>query len=346
MPSFLPAVSCVGTTGNDVSISEGKSIANTALLNSSVRTNEKSRHARSTGLTLPRHVALPSALVSVHKDTMAARIGYFGKEGSFSHLAATRRFPKAALAECPTVEEAFSRLESGEFPQIVVPIENASSGMITNTADQLMRLARSGDAGALQIREALAMRVQLMLLARAGTKEVRKIYSHRAPFDHSRAWLRKNYPQAEQIIVESTSMAAALAAKEKGAAAIAGEQAVGQFGLKILSREVGAEVANQTTFVVVGAPLPRAAKPTHTSLVFELPHTAGSLVAVLQVLSKRQLNLTKILSRPIPGRFEEYRFMIEFLGAEPAPVVADALSRLRKITDFLSIIGSYPVRRI
>jgi prephenate dehydratase len=277
---------------------------------------------------------------------MAARIGYFGKQGSFSNLAATRRFPKAALAECPTVEEAFARLEGGEFPQIVVPIENASSGIITNTADQLMRLSKTDAAPCLLIREALAMRVQLMLLARAGTKEVRKIYSHRAPFDHSRAWLQQHYPQAQQIIVESTSAAALRAKNEPGTAAIAGEQAVAQFGLKILSREVGAEVANQTTFIVVGAPVLRAAKATHTSLVFELPHRAGSLVAVLQALSKRKLNLTKILSRPIPGRFEEYRFMIEFAGAAPAPVVVEALERLRKITDFLAVIGSYPVRKI
>jgi prephenate dehydratase len=275
-----------------------------------------------------------------------ALIGYFGRQGSFSNLAAARRFPQAMLAECPTVEESFARLESGEFPQIVVPIENASSGIITNTADQLMRLARTEAGPRLLIREALAMRVQLMLLARPGTREVRKIYSHRAPFDHSRAWLQKHFPQAEQIIVESTSEAAANAAKETGAAAIAGEQAATQFKLKILSREVGAEVANQTTFIIVGAAVPRAAKATHTSLVFELPHKAGSLVAVLQVLSKRRLNLTKILSRPIPGRFEEYRFMIEFAGAAPAPVVVEALARLRQITDFLAVIGTYPVRKI
>ncbi len=276
-----------------------------------------------------------------------AAIGYFGKEGSFTHVAALRRFPKATLAECPTVEEAFARLEAGEFPHIVVPIENASSGIITNTADQLMRLAiTEGEPAKLLIREALAMRVQLMLLARAGTKEVRKIYSHRAPFDHSRAWLAKHFPQAEQVIVESTSEAAALAAKEKGCAAIAGQQAVERHHLAILSREVGAEVANQTTFIVVGAPLARAAKATHTSLVFELPHKPGSLVAVLQVLSKRGLNLTKILSRPIPGRFEEYRFMIEFAGAEPTSAVVEALSRIRKITTFCGVIGAYPVRRI
>jgi chorismate mutase/prephenate dehydratase len=273
-------------------------------------------------------------------------IGYFGLSGSFSHVAAQRRFPKHDFLQCPTVEAAFAYLLDGEASHILVPIENASSGIITNTADQLMRLAKTEAAAGLQIREALVMRIELALMARADTKIVAKIYSHRAPFDHSRDWLGKHYPQAEQIIVESTSEAAALAAKEKGAAAIAGLQAVKENRLKIISREVGREVANQTTFIVVGPALVRAAKPTHTSLVFELPHTAGSLVAVLHVLSRRKLNLTKILSRPIPGRFEEYRFMIEFHGAAPAKPVVETLARIKKITDFFAIIGSYPVRRI
>jgi chorismate mutase / prephenate dehydratase len=229
---------------------------------------------------------------------------------------------------------------------ILVPIENASSGIITNTADQLMRLA-IGDADAeLLIREALVMRIKLALMSHADTKIITKIYSHRAPFDHSRDWLQKHYPQAEQVIVESTSEAAAFAAKEKGTAAIAGLQAVKENGLKIISKNVGSEVPNQTTFVIVGPALARSAKPTHTSLVFELPHKPGSLVAVLHVLSRRKLNLTKILSRPIPGRFEEYRFMIEFQGAVPKKEVVDALARIEKLTDFLAVIGSYPVRRI
>jgi chorismate mutase/prephenate dehydratase len=274
------------------------------------------------------------------------RLGYFGRAGSFSHVAAERRFPKGNLSECPTVEEAFARLQAGEFSHILVPIENASSGIITNTADQLMRLSKTDAGSALQIREALVMRVELALMARADTKLITKIYSHRAPFDHSRDWLAKHYPQAEQIIVESTSEAAALAAKEKGAAAIAGLQAVKENRLKIISKEVGSEVANQTTFIVVGPRLVSSAKPTHTSLVFELPHKAGSLVAVLNVLSRRKLNLTKILSRPIPGRFEEYRFMIEFQGAASTRKVAETLAWIKKITDFLAVIGSYPVRRI
>jgi chorismate mutase/prephenate dehydratase len=286
------------------------------------------------------------------RSVLPLRVGYFGRAGSFSHVAAERRFPQGNLGECPTVEEAFARLQAGEFSHILVPVENASSGIITNTADQLMRLAKTELGAALQIREALAMRVHLVLMARPGTKVVAKIYSHRAPFDHSRDWLRKHHPGAEQVIVDSTSEAAALAAQEKDSAAIAGEHAAPAHGLVILSPHVGSDVANQTTFIVVGAPLVRQAgpvhpaKPTHTSLVFELPHTAGSLVAVLQVLSRRKLNLTKILSRPIPGRFEEYRFMIEFHGAAPAKEVVDALARITKITTFLAVIGSYPVRKI
>jgi chorismate mutase/prephenate dehydratase len=244
------------------------------------------------------------------------------------------------------VEAAFVFLLEKEVSHILVPIENASSGIITNTADQLMRLAKSDAGAALLIREALVMRVELALMARPGTTTITKIYSHRAPFDHSRDWLAQHYPQAEQVIVESTSEAAALAAREKGTAAIAGTQAVEQNGLKIITKKVGSDVANQTTFIVIGPALARPAKPTHTSIVFELPHVPGSLVAVMQVLSRRSLNLTKILSRPIPGRFEEYRFMIEFHGAAPAPAVVDALARIRRLTTFLAVIGSYPVKRV
>jgi chorismate mutase/prephenate dehydratase len=273
-------------------------------------------------------------------------IGYFGRTGSFSHVAAQRRFPKEKLSECPTVEDAFARMQEGEFSHIVVPIENASSGTITNTADQLMRLARSDASHNLQIRDALAMRIELVLMARQDAAKIERIYSHHAPFDHSRHWLDEHYPQAERIPVASTSEGALRAVEDKGSAAIAGLHLLKETGLRVVSRKIGADVANQTTFVVVGPALARGPKPTHTSIVFELPHKPGSLVAVMNVLARRGLNLTKILSRPIPGRFSEYRFMIEFQGAASSAPASAALQRIAKITDFLAVIGSYPVRKI
>jgi chorismate mutase/prephenate dehydratase len=261
-------------------------------------------------------------------------------------VAAARRFAKETQLECPTVEDAFARLQAGEFTHIVVPIENASSGTITNTADQLMRLAKSDAKHGLQIREALPMRIELVLMARKDTQKIARIYSHHAPFDHSRHWLDQHYPEAERVPVTSTSEAALQAAKEPGTAAIAGLHLLKATGLRVVSREIGADVANQTTFIVVGAPLAKSVKPTHTSIVFELPHKPGSLVAVMNVLARRGLNLTKILSRPIPGRFSEYRFMIEFQGAATSEPAVTALKQIGKITDFLAVIGSYPVRKV
>jgi chorismate mutase/prephenate dehydratase len=190
------------------------------------------------------------------------------------------------------------------------------------------------------------MRIELVLMARPDTRKIERIYSHHAPFDHSRHWLDQHYPKAERIPVNSTSEGALLAAREPGSAAIAGLHLLKETGLKIVSKKIGADVANQTTFIIVGPALARSAKPTHTSLVFELPHQPGSLVGVMQVLSRRQLNLTKILSRPIPGRFSEYRFMIEFQGAASSPAAVAALKRIAEITDFLAVIGTYPVRKI
>jgi prephenate dehydratase len=69
-------------------------------------------------------------------------------------------------------------------------------------------------------------------------------------------------------------------------------------------------------------------------------------VAVLKILAEHKFNLTKILSRPIIGRFEEYRFMIEFLGAPPTKEVVETLEQIKKITTFFAVIGTYPVKRI
>lgn len=269
-------------------------------------------------------------------------IAYFGEEGSFSHLAAERRFPKAATLSCPTVENAFSQLKDGKVEQIVVPIENASSGLITDTIDQLISLIYQPEHD-FRIRECLAMKVELALLAPRKTGKIRTIYSHFAPFTHSRSWLQKHYPDARQIVVTSTSEAARRAQKDPNGAAIAGAHTAERYGLKVIHPKVASDVPNRTKFFVVGLPLQKSSAPTHTSLIFELAHRPGSLAAVLQVLARRKLNLTRIESRPIPGRFSEYRFAIEFEGVPGQESCDAALKQMSRLTPFNAVIGSYPI---
>jgi chorismate mutase/prephenate dehydratase len=267
---------------------------------------------------------------------------YFGEEGSFSHLAANRRFKNSLLQSCPTVEECFDQLRSGKADPIVVPIENASAGMIISTVDQLIELAM-GEKSGLAIREALVMKVELSLLARDRHQPIKKFYSHLAPFNHARKWLKEHYPQAEQIIVGSTSEAARRAQKEDFTAAIAGKQTADLYGLEIVRSDVGSEIANQTTFFVVGKPFQASSSPTRTTFIFEVIHRSGSLLAALQVLANEKLNLTKIESRPIQGRLNEYRFLIEFEGSPGDESFHRAMEQLKQVTTFHAGIGSYPV---
>jgi chorismate mutase / prephenate dehydratase len=275
----------------------------------------------------------------------SAAIIYFGEEGSFSHLAAQRRFPGQELKSVSTVEQCFADLLGGKAGRIVVPIENASAGMITSTVDQLMALALAKHRK-LAIREALDMKVELALLAQQERGPVRKIYSHLAPFNHARAWLQKHYAKAQQIVVTSTSEAARRAKKEKGTAAIAGLHTAELYRLKIVRRDVGGSVANQTTFLVIGMPMVSTSAISRTTIIFEVAHRPGALLEVLQALARHKLNLTKIESRPIPGRFGTYRFMIEFEGAPDQSRYAKAMAQIRKVTSFLATAGSYPVVKL
>jgi chorismate mutase/prephenate dehydratase len=273
-------------------------------------------------------------------------IAYYGEEGSFSHVAARQRFGARATLSCPTMDEAFARLKGGTVSQIVVPIENTSVGIITDTVDQLMALALKPGKKDLAIRECLAMPVAFALLAQSKKTKIAKIYSHFSPLGHCREWLKKTYPHTALVAVSSTSEAARRAREEDDAAALAGLQAAPLYGLKVLRADINKEVANQTKFFVVGQPLVSSQKPTHTSLIFELAHQPGSLMEALNALASNQINLARIESRPIPGRFSEYRFMIEFELAAKTSKTESALRRLKQVTTHLAVVGTYPVLRL
>ena len=276
-------------------------------------------------------------------------IGYFGEEGSFSHAIALKRFgAEAAYHDCASAEIALTELIGREIDLAVLPIENASSGTIADTIDQLIRL-REGKAGDdFVVRECLAMPIKLVLLSFG--KKPKVITSHPAALAHARSWLTAEYPHARIEPSPSTSAAAQRALSDADVAALASGHAAELYGLPVLRRDVQETIPNRTKFYVV-APrrlaLPGAVAPTHTSLLFEAAHRPGSLVDALKVLSERGLNLTMIQSRPIPGRFDEYRFFIEFDGV-PEKGGGDskgleALEALRAQTHRLSVLGSYPI---
>lgn len=267
-------------------------------------------------------------------------VGYLGPEGTFSHLVAKKRFGRTArLIPCEGIYEIFEFVQKGGNHLGIAPIENSTGGTIFETIDCLVEFA-----GRLHIREELSLNVKLALLGREGP--IRRIYSHYVPLHHCRNWIKKHFPDAELHETDSTAIAAQRAAAEADAAAIGTREAGRRLGLEVLAFPVESEVPNITDFVLIGvqdAPEPRARK---TSLLVMLENRPGSLFDFLAAFKRGNVNLTRLISRPIIGQPKSYWFVVDIEGTPAKKRVAASLEEARAAACRMDILGVYPVRRM
>jgi len=269
----------------------------------------------------------------------AIRVSYLGPEGTFSEQAVRKHFG-AAVETVPSgsVDEAFRRCESGAAQFAVVPVENSSEGAVGRTLDLLL-------ATPLKICAEIELRVQQNLLSKEkDRKKLRRVYSHSQSLAQCQGWLAQNLPQAERISVVSNAEAARRAAKEKGAAAIAGELAAKRYGLKILARSIEDAADNTTRFLVLGKIDPAPTGRDRTSLVMSAENKPGAVHALLTPLAEHRVSMSRIESRPSRAKsgLWEYVFFIDVEGHQKDPALSRALAALGEKAPLLKILGSYP----
>jgi prephenate dehydratase len=269
-------------------------------------------------------------------------IAFQGEPGAYSEAAALEFFgPGASTLPCHAFEDVFTAVTHGPASHGILPIENSLAGSIHRNYDLLLR-------NELHIVGEYHHRVSHCLLAIPGVplEEIRQVHSH----PQALAQCEENIAKLglEQI-VEADTAGSAHWLHETGnrhAAAIASRRAAQVYQLNILVENLEDNPANFTRFLII------ANQPTQvvdselenykTSIVFSLPNRPGSLFKAMSVFALRDIDLTKIESRPIPGKPWEYMFYIDFAGYAGAPVCGRALSHLEEITVFLRILGSYP----
>ncbi|HEX9398451.1 MAG TPA: prephenate dehydratase [Burkholderiales bacterium] len=286
-------------------------------------------------------------MLSVFKEIISAcrgleeeiRVAYLGPQGTFSEQAVRKHFGRAvaALPE-DSVDEAFRRAESGAAQFTVVPVENSTEGAVGRTLDLLLQTP-------LRICGEVELRVQQNLLA--STKKItgiKKIYSHSQSLAQCNGWLNQHLPGVPRIAVASNAEAARRAAKEKGAAAIAGEAAGERYGLRALARSIEDAPDNTTRFLVLGALEPAPTGHDRTSLVMSAENKPGAVHALLTPLAENGVSMTRIESRPSRARSSlwEYVFYIDVEGHQKDPGLRKALEILKTKAPFLKILGSYP----
>ncbi len=277
-------------------------------------------------------------------DTTPFRVAYQGVEGSYSHLTAQRRYSErpggVLLTGFATVKLAVDEVRSGGADAALLPIENSTAGSINETYDELAE-------GRLTINAEVISHVRHCLLALPGAElaGLRKVISHPQALKQCEEFLL-GLPHVVSEAEFDTAGAArkVVEAKDPTLAAIASESAAGLLGLAVLERGIQQQAANATRFVEVAieaTPCPPDAA-CKTSLLIAVDQLAGSLGEVLMEFGRRDIQMSKLESRPIPTSAWKYRFYVDVEGhADSAPMV-EALEAVRPLTLELRLLGTYP----
>ena len=263
-------------------------------------------------------------------------IAYFGPETTFTHQAAIRRFG-SSLNYSPqkTIADVFTEVGKKSADYGVVPVENSTEGVVTYTLDMFV------DSD-LKIVSQIVLPVQQCLMSNSPRRQIKKLYVHPQSLAQCRGWIQNHLPHVEIIETSSNPRSAELAAKEKGAAAIAGILAAEKYGLRVLEQDIQDNAANATRFLVLGRQCSPPTGDDRTSLLVSVADKAGALHQAIAAFRRHKINMTKIESRPSKRKAWEYFFFIDCDGHVQDRKVVKAIQLLGEHCNFVKVLGSYP----
>ncbi len=270
-----------------------------------------------------------------------ARVGFLGPEGSFSHEAVVTLEGVEAVAFA-SIAEVLSAVADGTLDTGLVPLENAIEGTVSATIDGLVF---DHD---LVIEREIVLPIRMHLLARPGVTpaQVTRVSSYVHALAQVRGYLSANLGHAQIEQTTSTSQAAReVAESEEPWAAVGSSIAASLFGLEIIASDIADHQENATRFVEVGrGEIPAPTGHDRTSIVcFQDADRPGSLYGILGRFAARDINLTKLESRPTKRGLGDYCFVIEFDGHVGDDVIGDCLADLQAHLVRVKFLGSYPV---
>jgi prephenate dehydratase len=266
-------------------------------------------------------------------------VAYLGPEGTFTETAARAVVADVStLRPCRDIDEVLRLVDEGEAERGVVPIENTLEGSVSATLDAL---AFDTD---LLIEGELELPVTLHLAAPSGVSlaDVTVVRSHPVALAACRRWLSAKLPDAAREPTASTARAAEQVAETGDGAAVVNTLAAERYGLDLVASDIADRAGNSTRFVVVGRSLPAPTGWDKTSLVvFIHTNRPGALLAMLEIFAERDLNLTKIESRPTKHELGDYCFFVDVEGHLADERVGDALAAVKRTQRDVKVLGSY-----
>ena len=273
-----------------------------------------------------------SSALSLEKSLTVA---YLGPEATFTHQAAIQRFGSSlSYASQKTIADVFTEVSKHRADYGVVPVENSTEGVVTHTLDMFV------DSD-LKIVAQIVLPVQHCLLSKVPRAQIKQLYVHPQTLGQCRDWVRTNLPRVEIIETSSNARSAEFAARQKGAAAIAGVLAAEKYDVPVLEFDIQDNVANATRFLVLGRQCGPPTGNDRSSLMFSVVDRPGALYSALAAFRRYRINMTKIESRPSKRKAWEYFFFVDCDGHMEDRKVAKALAMLGEHCSYVKVLGSY-----
>jgi prephenate dehydratase len=275
------------------------------------------------------------------------RVAYLGPPGTFSEDALRAAIGDQEVEAIPSasVYDAIVAIREGTADRALVPFENSIEGAVTATLDTL-----AFDADGLTLVGEYDLPIRHCLIAREemALEQIEVVLSHPQPSAQCARFIREHLPHAEVRAALSTAEAVRrVAESDRPWAALGAESAAELYGAAVLRHGVEDEPDNITRFVWVApdGTVPSGSGPWRTSLVFsELGEDhPGALVDALQVFSDRDINLTRIESRPLRRGLGRYQFFVDIEGASSEEPLAGAIETLRSKAESVRVLGSWPI---
>ena len=260
-----------------------------------------------------------------------------GVEGAYSQQACDRLFAAANIVYFTSFDGVFSAVEKGLCQYGILPIENSSHGSVGAVYD-LMRSHK------FHIVRSVKLLVQHALLARPGVslKDIKEIYSHEQAIGQCSRFLCEN-PQIKVTVVENTAMAAQMVAmtERRDVAAISSQNCAELYGLAVLTENMQNSAHNYTRFICIAKELLIFPGANRISLMIEIPHKPGALYELIARFAVHGLNLTKLESRPMPGKNFEFMFYFDLEASVLANETVELLEAIISENDSCAFLGSY-----
>lgn len=267
------------------------------------------------------------------------RIGYLGPRGTYTEKAAKDYFKsKGTYIAYKTWPELFQAVKRSQVDVSVLPIENSIEGSVNQTLDLLVQEQDIFIVGEIIIN------IEQVLLAKKefSFSEITQVLSHGQALAQCSRFIQESLPEAKVFETVSTAKAAEIAASVDEPTAVIGNEAMAEiYNLKVIKKDIANCRANKTRFIVIAKDQQQAGQPEKTSLILSITDRPGGLYQILKEFALRNINLTKIESRPSKSGLGNYLFFIDFLGCPEEKLVAECLQRIKDISACFRLLGSY-----